>query len=163
MPGPRPAHDALVTPAEKQRVDLLTILRSTPDTLRGLTGGLSDPAARRGESAEDWSVAQVAAHLVDAERAWFSRIRLMREQDHPLLVYFPDLDITRPDLSESLAEIERRRQETVAYLEGLKPAEWRRGGDYKGRWGEITIAWAARHLAAHDAGHLAQIARRIQA
>ncbi len=149
------------TLAEKERLDLLTVLRSTPETLRGLVRGLSDAEARRGQSEDDWCVSQIAAHLVDGEESWFKRIRLMREEERPRLVWYPDRDLVAPGLAESLAEVEKLRGETVAYLEGLQPPDWRRGGDYPGRWGAITISWAARHLAAHDAAHLAQIARRL--
>jgi hypothetical protein len=145
---------------EKERRDLLTILSSTPATLRALVAGLGDEEARRRHGPPDeWSVSEIAAHLVDAEQAWLQRrIRLMAEQDHPRLPYYPDLDYTRPGLPESLEEFAGLRQANVAYLEALPPPDWRRRGTHE-RWGEITITWAVRHIAAHDAEHLAQLSR----
>jgi hypothetical protein len=101
------------------------------------------------------------AHLVDAEQAWMSRrIKLMAEQDEPPLPYYPDADYTKPTLQESLSEFARRRDENLAYLETLPPPAWRRRGIHP-RWGEITITWAVRHIAAHDAEHLAQLSRGL--
>ena len=87
-------------------------------------------------------------------------MRLMKEQDGPFLPYYPDLDLNQP-LAWSVGEVTRSRSENVAYLETLDPVDWDRGGNHE-RWGPITILWAVRHIAAHDAEHLAQIARRRQ-
>src|SRR5919198_6680366 len=125
----------LIPAREKERNDLLTILRSTPTTLEALTAEVSDENAHhRGDQPDEWSVSEIAAHLVDAEQAWLQRrIRLMAEQDHPRLPYYPDLDYTRPGLPESLEEFGGLRQANVAYLEALPPPDWRRRGPHE-RW-----------------------------
>jgi|ERR671937_63245 uncharacterized damage-inducible protein DinB len=148
----------------KDHTDLLTVLRSTPISLRALLLGMSDEdASRAGPVPEDeWSPAAIAYHLVHAEEAWLERrVRTMAEQDDPYLPYYDDPDYSRPPpLAESLADIERRRAASVAYLEALPDEAWTRTGRHE-RWGPITIAWAISHVAAHDAEHLAQIARRL--
>jgi uncharacterized damage-inducible protein DinB len=148
-------------PGEKERSDLLTILLATPETLTALTAKLTDKDANRREQPPDeWSIAEIAAHLLDAEQSWLERrVRLMKEQDDPFLPYYPDLDLNRP-LQRSLAELRAARAKNVAYLEALAPADWERPGNHE-RWGPITILWAVRHIAAHDAEHLAQIGRRV--
>ena len=152
----------LIPAREKERNDLLTILRSTPTTLEALTAEVSDENAHhRGDQPDEWSVSEIAAHLVDAEQAWLQRrIRLMAEEDHPRLPYYPDLDYTKPRLRQSVGEFARARQANVAYLESLLLADWGRRGTHE-RWGEITVTWAVRHIAAHDAEHLAQLSRRL--
>ena len=152
----------MIPAGRKERTDLLAILSSTPTTLQALTAGLSDEVARRRqEPPDEWSVAEIAAHLVDAEQSWLSRrVRLMREQDEPDLPYYPDPDYAKPALAESLNEFNRLREANLAYLESMQPTDWRRRGTHV-RWGPISITWAVRHVAAHDAEHLAQLARRL--
>jgi hypothetical protein len=82
------------------------------------------------------------------------------EEDRPPLPYYPDADYSKPGLRESLGEFNRMREANVAYLESLEPEAWRRHGDHE-RWGDITVTWAVRHVAAHDAEHLAQLAQRL--
>jgi hypothetical protein len=149
-------------PGEKERLDLITMLRSTPATLNALTAGLTDEAARRHPPPPDeWSTSEIAAHLVDAEQAWMSRrIKLMAEDDEPPLPYYPDADYSIPTLQESLSEFGHLRDENLAYLETLPAAAWRRRGTHP-RWGDISITWAVRHIAAHDAEHLAQLSRQL--
>ena len=52
------------------------------------------------------------------------------------------------------------RRRHVRLLRSLKPAEWRRSGTLS-PLGKVTIAGIVRHVAAHDAAHTAQIARRL--
>jgi DinB superfamily len=147
---------------DKERLDLITILRSTSATLNALLAGVGEQEARRGTGVPDeWSTAEIVAHLVDAEQAWLTRrIRLMAEEQRPTLRYYPDEDYSKPALRESLAEFERLRESNVVYLESLPAAAWKRHGTHQ-RWGDITITWAVRHIAAHDAEHLAQLSRSL--
>lgn len=134
------------------------MLRSAPHTLEPLVSDLADERLRRKDGADGWSIPEIVAHLVDGEQAWFRRVRLMVEEDHPIMDRFPNLDYTKPTLQESMHVFRTLRQADVAYLDGLAPEQWGRGGVHS-HWGEIDVLWAARHLAAHDADHLAQIAR----
>ena len=156
----------MATEVRKDHTDLLTVFRSTPVTLRALLQGISDEdASRPGPGPEDeWSPAAIAYHLVHAEEAWLERrVRMMAEQVDPYLPYYDDPDYSRPPrLTESLADFERRRMASVAYIEALPGEAWSRTGRHE-RWGPVTIAWVISHVAAHDAEHLAQIARRISA
>ena len=134
------------------------MLRSAPDTLGALVGGLDEPAVRRRPGGGEWSVAEIVAHLVDGEWAWFRRIRRMAVEEQPEMEVYPDADYKKPSLQESLVRYRDARAEDLAYLEGLTPETWARSGRHE-LWGDVDILWAARHLAAHDAEHLAQIAR----
>jgi hypothetical protein len=55
----------------KEQSDILVMLRSAPGTLTALVSGLSEDAARR-HVREEWSIAEILAHLVDGEWAWFT-------------------------------------------------------------------------------------------
>jgi hypothetical protein len=146
----------------KERQDVLRMLAATPDTLRVVAGTLSDDAAARRPDPEEWSAGEVVAHLVDAEVSWFKRIHLMVDEDRPRLVWYSNPDYSLPPLRESLDTFLRMRTEDVAYLEALPERAWERTGDHE-HWGHIDVIWAGRHLAAHDADHLAQISRAVAA
>jgi hypothetical protein len=150
----------------KDHADLVTVLRSTPVTLHALLRGISDEAASRPGPVPDdeWSPAAIAYHLLHAEEAWLERrVPMMAEQDDPYLPYYDDPDYSRPPaLTESLADFGRRRAASIAYIESLPDGAWTRSGRHE-RWGPITIGWAISHVAAHDAEHLAQFARRVSA
>jgi uncharacterized damage-inducible protein DinB len=141
----------------KEQEDVLLMLRSAPDTLTALVTGLDEENAGR-RVAEDWSVREIVAHLVDGEWAWFSRIRQMATEERPLMKVFPNADYTKSSLGEALAGYVRNRTEDLAYLQTLPPEQWMRPGQHE-LWGDIDILWAARHLAAHDAEHFSQLAR----
>lgn len=134
------------------------MLRSAPDTLSALVHGLDDEEAGR-RVGEEWSIREIVAHLVDGEWAWFTRIRRMATEERPRMEVFPNADYTKPSLEESLSAYIRSRAEDLNYLESLTPEQWARSGQHE-LWGDIDILWAARHLAAHDAEHLSQLARR---
>jgi DinB superfamily len=141
----------------KEQWDVLTMLRSAPATLTGLVSGLGEDLARR-QVGEEWSIAAIVAHLVDGEWAWFTRIRRMATEEQPLMEMFPNADYSGRSLGESLTGYVRNRAQDLDYLESLAPARWARRGRHE-LWGDIDVLWAARHLAAHDAEHFAQIAR----
>ncbi len=145
----------------KEHADLIAVYRATPDTLRALIKDLTSERARLGGGGDDaWSVSEIVAHLYDGEWPWFERVRRMREEDDPWLRVYPNADYSKPLLTESMAKFTALRAEHIAYLEALAPEEWQRTGRHE-TWGPISILWATRHLAAHDATHLAQIARRV--
>jgi hypothetical protein len=134
------------------------MLRSAPDTLTALVRGLdSEEAGKR--VGEEWSIQEIVAHLVDGEWAWFTRIRRMATEERPWMEVFPNADYTKPSLNESLLSYVHTRAEDLKYLESLPPEQWARSGQHE-LWGDIDILWAARHLAAHDAEHLSQVARQ---
>lgn len=142
----------------KEQMDLLLMLRSAPDTLTGLVSGLTEEQAGKRSGEGEWSIREVVAHLVDGEWAWFTRIRQMTTEERPQMETFPNADYTKPTLHQSLVRYVRDRTQHLAYLESLGPEKWARSGQHE-LWGDINVLWAARHLAAHDAEHFAQIAR----
>ncbi len=150
---------------DKHHAELIAAYDSTPDTVRALVHGLSDDDVQtRGkpgsEGEVEWSVAEIVAHLYDAEWPWFERVRRMREENHPYLPVYPNADYTKTRMRESLEKFCALRAEQVEYLKGLSDEEWQRDGRHE-LWGDITILWAVHHIAGHDASHLAQIARRV--
>lgn len=148
--------------------DLLQAYRATPDVLRGLLlGRTTTQLATRGGD-EGWTVVEVICHLRDAEERALRRTRAMRDQDHPIIEGYNQEQLARDGnyasakLEEALAAFFGFRQAHVHELEALIPEQWDRAGQHT-EVGPISIRNQIQHMTAHDAIHLAQIARQIGA
>ncbi len=147
--------------------DVLDAFKATPETLTALLKGVSQVQAKSARGGDEgWSVVEVVCHLRDAEQFGLQRDSAMRDQANPDIAPYDQekLAIERnyaaQDLGAALAEFVRLRQEHIALLEKLKPAEWQRPGNHL-EVGPITIFGHILHMACHDAIHCAQIARQL--
>ena len=137
--------------------DLIGSCEATLDTLGLLLGDLSEEVA---ESPGDWSIAQILNHLLDTENRYIGRVRRMRREDRPAMRMMPDPDYTKLSALKAWTRFYELRKRHLKLLRSLEPAEWRRSGTL-GSVGRVSIAGLVRHMAAHDATHVAQIARRL--
>jgi len=137
--------------------DLIGSAEATLDTIALLLGDI-------GEEVQDtpgaWTIAEILNHLLDAERRYFSRVRRLRREKNPQMKVMPDADVTKLTALQAWKVFYELRRRHVRLLRSLKPAEWRRSGTLS-PLGKVTIAGIVRHVAAHDAAHTAQIARRL--
>jgi len=137
--------------------DLIGSAEATLDTIALLLGDI-------GEEVQDtpgaWTIAEILNHLLDAERRYFSRVRRLRREKNPQMKVMPDADVTKLTALQAWKVYYELRRRHVRLLRSLKPADWRRSGTLS-PLGKVTIAGIARHVAAHDAAHTAQIARRL--
>ncbi|MDI3339839.1 MAG: DinB family protein [Sphaerobacter sp.] len=150
-----------------ERAELLDVYRATPQTLRALLRGLPDEVVRAAGPDEDpWSIVEIVCHLRDAEERVIERVRRMRDEERPALAAYDQAALAQArryrdqSLTQALEAFCRLREEQIALLEALAPEEWQRAGVHA-EVGEITIQQLVAHMAAHDAVHLAQIARCI--
>jgi hypothetical protein len=148
--------------------DLLDALRATPDTLKYLLQGISqDQASTARGGDEGWSVVEVMCHLRDAEERNLLRIKLMHNQNNPILEGYDhdqwalERNYAAARLDEALPAFLKFRAETIKELEALSPGDWERPGTHT-EMGPITVINYVNHLVSHDAVHLAQIARQLQ-
>lgn len=74
---------------------------------------------------------------------------------------FPDDEYHGRWLHRALAMLSSVRLEHARLLEELEPAAWSRTGICEVE-GELSILDIARHTTAHDAEHVAKIARLVQ-
>jgi uncharacterized damage-inducible protein DinB len=137
--------------------DLIGSCEATLDTLGLLLGDLSEEVA---ESAGDWSIAQVLNHLLDTENRYIARVRRLRREDRPAMRMMPDPDYTKLSALKAWTLFYELRKRHLTLLRSLEPAEWRRSGTLTSV-GKVSIAGLVRHMAAHDAMHTAQVARRL--
>ena len=147
--------------------EMLTMLRSTPATLRRLLDGVTQEAAARSRGGDEgWSIVEVVCHLRDAEERALERMRILRDADEPLIAGYDQEAWARErryaedDLGRALEAFVAFRASHVAELEALAPGAWDRSGTHE-EVGTITIAGHTLHIAAHDAVHLAQIATQL--
>jgi uncharacterized damage-inducible protein DinB len=140
-----------------EAADLIGSCEATLDTIGLLLGDLSEEIA---ESPGDWSIAQILNHMLDTEHRYIGRVRRMKREDRPAMRMMPDPDYTKLSGLKAWTMFYELRKSHLKLLRSLKPAEWRRSGTSTSV-GKVSIAGLVRHMAAHDAMHTAQIARRL--
>uniref|UniRef100_A0A831TFB6 DinB family protein n=1 Tax=Thermorudis peleae TaxID=1382356 RepID=A0A831TFB6_9BACT len=149
-----------------ERAELIETYQATPVTLRALLRGITDEQARQRPSEDEWSIVEVVAHLGDAEERAHERVRRMLQEEHPFLPAYDPAVLAEQrgyrsmSLAAALERFERLRAEHVATLARLDATGWARTGQHE-ETGTITVESLTRHMVAHDAIHLAQMARII--
>lgn len=138
--------------------DLIASCEASLDTIALL---LSDIAEEVPDTPGDWSIAETLNHLLDAERRFYSRVRRLKRETNPRMRVMPDADVTKLTALQAWKAFYELRRRHVRLLRTLGAADWRRSGTLRPGVGKVTIAGIVRHLAAHDAAHTAQIARRL--
>jgi uncharacterized damage-inducible protein DinB len=137
--------------------DLIGSCEATLDTLGLLIGDISEEIQVT-EGA--WTISEILNHLLDTERRYYGRVRRMRREHRPRMRIQPDPDYTKLSALRAWTLFYELRRRHLRMLRSLKPDEWRRAGTLT-PIGRITVASLVRHMAAHDAMHAAQIARRL--
>ena len=137
--------------------DLIGSCEATLDTLGLLVGDMSEEIQDRDGA---WTIAQVLNHLLDTERRYYGRVQHKLRKLLPKMRMMPDPDYTKLSALKAWSRFYELRRRHLRLRRSLKVEEWRRGGTLT-PVGRITVASLVRHMAAHDAMHAAQIARRL--
>lgn len=146
------------------------VLERTPGAIDALVGGLPHVWTEVNEGPGTWTVHEVVAHLIHAERAdWIPRVRHLLE--HGASRPFPPFDRTfgfeqarALPLRELTREFAECRAESLRDLASLHLTSEHLARE--GRHPEFGIVRLDQHLAtwvAHDFTHLSQIARVMAA
>ena len=141
----------------EEPADLIGSAEATLDIIALLLGDISEEVRN---TPGTWNIAEILNHLLDAEGRYFARVRRLRRERQPLMKVMPDADVTRLTALQAWKLFYELRQRHIRLLRSLRPGEWRRSGTLT-PLGKVTIAGVVRHMAAHDAAHAAQIARRL--
>jgi DinB family protein len=143
--------------------DVLEILTSTPEKLRGEIATMSPKGMKTRPAPDKWSVQEILAHLDDVEEHGMrARVAAIIEQDDPVLIPFDqekrvvEMRYNRKDPRRTLASFAGQRQANVRWLRTLKPAQLKRKGIHQ-TVGEVTAGEMIYEWAFHDLGHLRQI------
>ncbi|HWQ14717.1 MAG TPA: DinB family protein [Roseiflexaceae bacterium] len=141
-----------------RRQILIESMRSTLRDLARLLRPVSAGQALWRPAPDAWCIAEVVAHLAYVEPRYLARLRRVVAEDTPAVEYIDDPgghDLARP-LDEHLQEFVARREETVAFLRGLRQADWGRRLVHP-VYGLGRLRDHVQIFVAHDNEHLEQI------
>jgi hypothetical protein len=138
-------------------------MAASAEAIGQLLAGVDAERARWRPAAEQWSMLEVACHLLDEEREDF-RQRIDLTLHHPEREW-PPIDPGRwvterayqeRDLAEVLGQFQAERQHSLAWLGSLEAADWstkrRHPAGFELRAGDLLSSWAA-----HDLLHIRQL------
>jgi hypothetical protein len=165
----------MATPAEyKARIlsyvegkDPLEVQRQTPGLLAQLTDGVPEAKLQQRPDRDRWSVAELVAHLADAEVACSWRYRQMIEHNgSPLVPYDQELwnklgsyASRRP--SEALQLFRLLRENNLRMFETLTAEQWECYGMHAER-GKMGVRDLMQQIAGHDLNHVEQIRKIVK-
>lgn len=142
--------------------DPLKVQRETPKKLAGLVRKLSPKQLTRRPEPDKWSIAEILAHLVDAEIVGSWRMRQVLGNNGATLQAFDQnmwaktFDYAHRDPKESMAVFQALRANNLAMLKALPKELWENYGMHQER-GKESVAHIVRMYAGHDLNHLAQV------
>ena len=142
--------------------DPLKIQKSTAKKLQKLIKPLSKKQMKKRPGPGQWSIAEILAHLADAELVGGWRMRLILGSNGVSIqpfdqdVWAETLGYAKRDPKASLETFRVLREANVAMLKALPKDLWENYGMHQER-GKETIAHIVRMFAGHDLNHLAQV------
>ena len=155
-----------LTPANIARV--LELLRETPEKLNALSKLLSVEKLRQPLGADERSLTEDLAHLINSEARTSEAIYLALLVDEPLIA---DIHSERDwgkllrfdllDFPELLVYFKIRRKVLLRILSALTEAQWSRPIREEGKKRKESIYWRARSLALHESEHVSDLERKI--
>ena len=146
----------------------LRVQKETATRLEKLIKPLSKAQLTRQPEPGKWSIAQILAHLVDAELAGSWRMRSIIGNNGVSLLPF-DQDAwaelfvySRCDPKASLKTFRALRENNLRMLKALPRNLWENYGMHQER-GKETLTHIVRMFAGHDLNHLAQVEKIVKA
>lgn len=143
----------------------LDALRGTARDLIALTSNRTPRDLNESQRGE-WSAAQVAAHMADAEMVYSVRLRMVLTDENPMLVGYDQdawaerFSMCDETVSGSVDRFRALRAANLRLLESLEPAEWERAGTHVEQ-GVVRVTDIVELLVGHDRTHLDQIRRLL--
>ncbi len=140
----------------------LAVQRATPAKLAKAVKGLTPAQLRRQAEPGKWSIAQIIAHLRDAEIVVGFRMRMaIAQSGSPLQSFDQDLwaehcGYSKEDARRALHEFQVLREGNHRLLKRIPRAAWENFGMHAER-GKETVAHMTRMIAGHDVNHLRQV------
>jgi hypothetical protein len=147
--------------------DPLRLQQAAPAKLAALLKGKTGKQLMRRPAPDKWSVAEILAHLVDAELVTSWRLRqVLTNSAVPIQAYDQDLwaktfNYARRDPRLSLANFRALREANVALLKSVPRKLWENYGVHAER-GNESINHVVKMVAGHDLNHLQQVQKILQ-
>jgi hypothetical protein len=147
--------------------DPLRLQQAAPGKLAALLKGKAGKQLMHRPEADKWSVAEILAHLADAELAISWRLRQVLTTDAiPIQAYDQDLwaktfNYARRDPRQSLANFRALREANLALLKSVPRKLWDNYGVHAER-GNESVKHVVKMVAGHDLNHLQQVAKILK-
>ena len=147
--------------------DPLRLQQAAPGKLAAVLKGKTGKQLTRRPAPDKWSVAEILAHLADAELAISWRLRqVLASNAIPIQAYDQDLwaktfNYARRDPRQSLASFRALREANIALLKSVPRKLWENYGVHAER-GNESVNHIVKMVAGHDLNHLQQIQKILQ-
>jgi hypothetical protein len=144
--------------------DAIKVQRGTAGKLKTLIHRLSPRELKWKPEPGKWSIAEIVAHLADAEIVGSWRMRSVLGANGTAIQPFDQdrwasvFQYGKRDAKQSLEVFRVLRENNLVMLKGLPRETWDNYGMHAER-GKETIAHIARMFAGHDANHVLQVER----
>lgn len=148
--------------------DPMRVLSTTRSRLQKLTAHVPVAALRRRPAVGKWSVAEILAHMADAELAIGWRFRSMIATPGVRLQWWDEhlwseaLRYSRIPVAASLNLFGALRSGNLALLRSISRSQWQCCYGVHDKRGRQTVAEFVRMEAAHDLNHLGQVLRILE-
>ncbi len=160
-----PTMEEYATQPAAQRLERLT---RTADQLTAAIKGRSEAVMARRPDGKNWAPKEIVCHLRDTEEAFAARFEQIVAMDIDPTLGAPTADrwaeerqYLRNDALEAIGAFRTRREENLATLRALTPAQWTKGALHPVR-GRMTLDTFLTLMAWHDDNHLDQLARALE-
>ncbi len=145
--------------------DPISVMAATAGTFAQQTQGVAADLLGRRPEPEEWSVAELLAHLFDAEIAYSFRARSILEGTDPWLIGYDQESwaaLPHPRFPELLGGFAALRTANLSLARGTPESAWNRAGTHAER-GLTTFRLLTETIAGHDRAHLAQLDQTLSA
>jgi len=147
--------------------DPLRLQQTAPAKLAALLKGKTGKRLTQRPAPDKWSIAEILAHLADAELAVSWRLRqVLTNNAIPIQPYDQDLwartfNYARRDPRQSLANFRALREANLALLKSVPRKLWENYGVHAER-GNESVNHVVKMVAGHDLNHLQQVQKILQ-
>ena len=142
----------------------MKVLAATPKKLDRLFQGATPGKLKKRPAPGKWSVAEIVAHLADAEIVLGWRVRaILGAPGTPIQAFDQDAwaeagHYAQRNPRQSLDQLRALREANLALYKSLTPDQWKHYGMHSER-GQESVEHIVRMIAGHDLNHLQQIER----
>lgn len=147
---------------ELEAMIALKNLHETPKQVTMLLEGLDEDVLTKKPKDDGWSIQQVVTHLRDAQGVLSTRVKLLLEQDDPILTAQAVFDWATREKGRQVTTHDifdmywNSRKKTIARLESISLKEWGRSGEHE-EFGRVSLKQQVSYFAAHELTHLRQL------
>lgn len=142
--------------------ELYQELTHSTEVIRSLLTGLNQTQVQIKPSKGTWSILEVTCHLYDEEREDFREhldfiLHRQHEEWHPITpqAWVKERKYNQQDFRKMKAKFFRERTKSLAWLKGLKNADW--NITYKSKFGSMRAGDMFTSWVAHDNLHIRQL------